>query len=167
MSWPPIPGDVSPQDFNHSLWPSQEAPSHFHKGFPLKIREAPNFNSIGLIMPEPGMVDHYAPFFLSNPMVMFSGPNYIIPAPVPKSITHFEGRLLCHSVLQSLAATRRPFKDPNHLALQELGCTFFQDSSKGNFKSLSSIQSAVKESSTSVFLGQLNWSIQVVFKQAV
>ncbi|MBW0505902.1 hypothetical protein O181_045617 [Austropuccinia psidii MF-1] len=24
----------------------------------------------------------------------------------------------------SLAATRRPFKDPNHLALQELGCQF-------------------------------------------
>ncbi|MBW0588296.1 hypothetical protein O181_128011 [Austropuccinia psidii MF-1] len=24
----------------------------------------------------------------------------------------------------SLAATRRPFEDPNHLALQELGCQF-------------------------------------------
>ncbi|MBW0575179.1 hypothetical protein O181_114894 [Austropuccinia psidii MF-1] len=63
--------------------------------------------------------------------------------------------------------TRRPFEDPNHLALQELGCTFFQDPSKGNLKRLSSIQSAVKASSTSVSLGQLNWSIQVAFKQAV
>ncbi|MBW0464204.1 hypothetical protein O181_003919 [Austropuccinia psidii MF-1] len=43
---------------------------------------------------------------------------------IPKSITHFEGRLFSHSVLQSLKATRRPFKDPNHLALQILGCYF-------------------------------------------
>ncbi|MBW0512934.1 hypothetical protein O181_052649 [Austropuccinia psidii MF-1] len=114
-----------------------------------------------------GIICHYAPFFLSNQMVMFSGPNYVIPTPVLKSITHFEGRLLSHSVLQSLAATRRPFEDPNHLALQEFACTFFQDSSKGNFKRLSSIQSVFKASSTSVFLGQLNCSIQVVFKKAV
>ncbi|MBW0489148.1 hypothetical protein O181_028863 [Austropuccinia psidii MF-1] len=50
-------------------------------------------------------------------MVMFSGPNYIIPIPVLKFTTHFKGTLLSHSVLQSLAATRRPSKDPNHLAL--------------------------------------------------
>ncbi|MBW0543367.1 hypothetical protein O181_083082 [Austropuccinia psidii MF-1] len=86
---------------------------------------------------------------------------------VPKSITHFEVRILSHSVLQSMVATRRPLKDPNHLVLEEWGCTFFQDSCKGNFKRLSSNQSAVRASNTSILLGQLNWSIQVVFKQAV
>ncbi|MBW0527050.1 hypothetical protein O181_066765 [Austropuccinia psidii MF-1] len=56
MSWPQIPGDLSPQDFNHGLWKSREAPVTFIKGFPLKIRETRNFNSIGLIMREPRMV---------------------------------------------------------------------------------------------------------------
>ncbi|MBW0577400.1 hypothetical protein O181_117115 [Austropuccinia psidii MF-1] len=86
---------------------------------------------------------------------------------VTKSITHFEGSLFSHSVLQSMAASRSPFEDPNLLALQELGFTFFQDYSKANSKILSSIQSVVKASSTSVFLGQLNWPIKVVLKQAV
>ncbi|MBW0569361.1 hypothetical protein O181_109076 [Austropuccinia psidii MF-1] len=173
MSRPQIPGDVSPQDFDHGLWQSPEAPSHLHKvvspedqGNPqLQLKLDPLCgNQGGYIY---GIIYYCVPLFLSNPMVMFSGPNYLITTPVLKSITHFEGRLLSHSVLQSLAATRRLFEDPNYLALHELVYTFFQDSSKGNFKRLSSIQSAVKASTTSVFLGQLNWSIQVVFKQAV
>ncbi|MBW0580315.1 hypothetical protein O181_120030 [Austropuccinia psidii MF-1] len=40
-----------------------------------------------------GMMYHDAPFFLRNPMVMFSGPNYAFSTQVPKSITHFEGSL--------------------------------------------------------------------------
>ncbi|MBW0477488.1 hypothetical protein O181_017203 [Austropuccinia psidii MF-1] len=72
-----------------------------------------------------GIIYQYAPFFLRNPMVMFSGPNYAFSMQVPRSITHFKGSLFSQSVLQSLAATRRPFKDPNHLDLQELGCIFF------------------------------------------
>ncbi|MBW0555271.1 hypothetical protein O181_094986 [Austropuccinia psidii MF-1] len=40
---------------------------------------------------------------------------------VPKSNAHFEGGLLSSSVWQSMAAIRRPFKYPNHLALQGLG----------------------------------------------
>ncbi|MBW0554494.1 hypothetical protein O181_094209 [Austropuccinia psidii MF-1] len=67
-----------------------------------------------------GMIYHYAPFLLSNPMATFSGQNYVIPnqvpnpSPIPKED---------FSAIQSgnfLAATRRPFKDPNHLALQKL-----------------------------------------------
>ncbi|MBW0531967.1 hypothetical protein O181_071682 [Austropuccinia psidii MF-1] len=72
-----------------------------------------------------GIKYHYAPFLISNPTVMFSGHNYVFPIEVPKSITHFKGRLFSHSVLQSLGATRRAFEDPNHLSLQELGCIFF------------------------------------------
>ncbi|MBW0475177.1 hypothetical protein O181_014892 [Austropuccinia psidii MF-1] len=64
-----------------------------------------------------GTIYNYAPFFLRSPMVMFPGPNYVFPIQVPKTSTHFEGRLFSHSVLQSLAAARRPFEDPNHLAL--------------------------------------------------
>ncbi|MBW0462526.1 hypothetical protein O181_002241 [Austropuccinia psidii MF-1] len=71
-----------------------------------------------------GIIYHYAPFLLSNPMVTLSGPNYVIPTQVqnPSPISKED-----FSAIQSgnsLAATRRPFKDPNHLALQELGCQF-------------------------------------------
>ncbi|MBW0520937.1 hypothetical protein O181_060652 [Austropuccinia psidii MF-1] len=64
-----------------------------------------------------GRIYHYAPFLLSNPMEMFSGPNCVLSIQVPKSITHFEGRIFNHLVLQSLAVTRRPVEDPNYLAL--------------------------------------------------
>ncbi|MBW0480064.1 hypothetical protein O181_019779 [Austropuccinia psidii MF-1] len=37
------------------------------------------------------------------------------------------------SVWQLMAAIRRSFKDPNHLTLQELGCTLIQDASQGLF----------------------------------
>ncbi|MBW0558536.1 hypothetical protein O181_098251 [Austropuccinia psidii MF-1] len=78
-----------------------------------------------------GIKYHYAPFFLSSPMVKVSGPNYIILIQVPKSITHFKGRLFSHLVLQSLKATRRPLEDPNHLAMQELGHHFILGLFKG------------------------------------
>ncbi|MBW0470418.1 hypothetical protein O181_010133 [Austropuccinia psidii MF-1] len=42
----------------------------------------------------------------------------------PQSLTNFEGGCFSYSVWQFLAATRRPFEDPNHLALQGLGCHF-------------------------------------------
>ncbi|MBW0460681.1 hypothetical protein O181_000396 [Austropuccinia psidii MF-1] len=71
-----------------------------------------------------GIIYNYAPILLRNPIRMFSGPKYDISIQFTKSVTHFEGKLLSHSVLQSLAATRRPFKDPNHLDLQELGGYF-------------------------------------------
>ncbi|MBW0482709.1 hypothetical protein O181_022424 [Austropuccinia psidii MF-1] len=72
-----------------------------------------------------GIIYHYAPFLLRNTIVIFPGQNYAISIQVPKSITHFEGSLFSNSVLQSLEAANRPFKDPNHLALPELGCFFF------------------------------------------
>ncbi|MBW0553770.1 hypothetical protein O181_093485 [Austropuccinia psidii MF-1] len=81
-----------------------------------------------------GIIYHYAPILLRNSMVILSGPNYAIPIQGPKSITHFKGSLFSHSVLQFLAATRRPFGDPNHLALQELGCNFFSRLFQGKFQ---------------------------------
>ncbi|MBW0486145.1 hypothetical protein O181_025860 [Austropuccinia psidii MF-1] len=49
----------------------------------------------------------------------------------PKPITNFKGGLFSSSVWKSMAAIRRSFQDPNHLALQELGWKFFQDHSRG------------------------------------
>ncbi|MBW0530105.1 hypothetical protein O181_069820 [Austropuccinia psidii MF-1] len=95
-----------------------------------------------------GIIFHYAPILLSNLMVMFSGPNHAIPIQVPKSITHFEGSIFSHSVLQSLAATRRPFEDPNHLALQELGHIFFSGLFQGKFKEVINYSISFKASST-------------------
>ncbi|MBW0543864.1 hypothetical protein O181_083579 [Austropuccinia psidii MF-1] len=109
MSCPQIPGDLSPKDFNHGIWQSPEAPSNLHKVASAEDQGNPQLQL--KMDPLCGTKD---------------GPNYVIPTPVPKSITHFEGRLLSHSVLQSLAATRRLFRDPSHLALHELGCTFFR-----------------------------------------
>ncbi|MBW0553659.1 hypothetical protein O181_093374 [Austropuccinia psidii MF-1] len=86
---------------------------------------------------------------------------------VLKFITNFEGGLFSSSVWQSMVAIRRPFQDPNHLALQELGWQFFQDYSKGNSQRLFIIQSVVKAASTSILLGQPNWSIEVVIKNPV
>ncbi|MBW0568021.1 hypothetical protein O181_107736 [Austropuccinia psidii MF-1] len=47
-----------------------------------------------------------------------------------------------------MSAIRRSIKDPNHLALQELGWQFFQDHSKGHSQRLLIIQSDVKAEST-------------------
>ncbi|MBW0525927.1 hypothetical protein O181_065642 [Austropuccinia psidii MF-1] len=71
-----------------------------------------------------GIIYHYAPFFLGNPMMTFSGPNYVIPNKVPNPLPILKEDVSAIQFGNSLAATRRPFKDPNHLALQELGCQF-------------------------------------------
>ncbi|MBW0500058.1 hypothetical protein O181_039773 [Austropuccinia psidii MF-1] len=71
-----------------------------------------------------GIIYHYVPFLLSNTMVEFSGPNYVIPNQVPNPSPILKEDV---SAIQSgnfLVATRRPFKDPSHLALKELGCQF-------------------------------------------
>ncbi|MBW0471962.1 hypothetical protein O181_011677 [Austropuccinia psidii MF-1] len=81
-----------------------------------------------------GIIYNYAPILVSNPMMIFSGPNHFIRTPVLKYITHLEGIFLSHSVLKSLEATRRPFEDANHLALQELGCTFLSGFFQGQSK---------------------------------
>ncbi|MBW0583551.1 hypothetical protein O181_123266 [Austropuccinia psidii MF-1] len=71
-----------------------------------------------------GIIYHYAPFFLSNPMVTFSGPNCMIPNQVPNQSPISKKDVSAIQSGNSLVATRKPFKDPNHLALQELGCQF-------------------------------------------
>ncbi|MBW0513595.1 hypothetical protein O181_053310 [Austropuccinia psidii MF-1] len=69
-----------------------------------------------------GIKYHYAPFLLSNPMVKLSKPNYVIPNQVPSKSPFSKKDFSAIQSGNSLVATRRPFKDPNHLALQRLGC---------------------------------------------
>ncbi|MBW0496847.1 hypothetical protein O181_036562 [Austropuccinia psidii MF-1] len=71
-----------------------------------------------------GMIYHYAPFLLSNPMVTFSGNNYVIPNQVPNTLPFSKEDFSAIQSGSSLAATRITFKDPKHLTLQELGCQF-------------------------------------------
>ncbi|MBW0530737.1 hypothetical protein O181_070452 [Austropuccinia psidii MF-1] len=71
-----------------------------------------------------GIIYHYSPFLLRNPMVTLSGPNYVIQNQVPNPPQISKKDFSAIQSGNSLAATRRPFKDPNHLALQRLGCHF-------------------------------------------
>ncbi|MBW0525157.1 hypothetical protein O181_064872 [Austropuccinia psidii MF-1] len=70
------------------------------------------------------IIYHYSPFLPRNPMITLSGPNYMIPNKVPNSSPILKEGLSAIQSGNSVAATRRPFKDPNHLALQELGFQF-------------------------------------------
>ncbi|MBW0491342.1 hypothetical protein O181_031057 [Austropuccinia psidii MF-1] len=103
----------------HCLWkpseatrpaPSKDSPSSMHSV--LKDQEWCIY----------GIIYHYAPFFLSNPMVTLSEPHYVIPNPVPSLSPLLRKDFSAIQSGNSLAATRRPFKDPNHLALQRLDC---------------------------------------------
>ncbi|MBW0494984.1 hypothetical protein O181_034699 [Austropuccinia psidii MF-1] len=75
----------------------------------------------------------------------------------PKSNSHLEGGPLNSLVWQSMAAIRRPFKDPNHLALQELGWQFHSQLFQGVFSGL--INSFNKLSRHQVFQYSLGNSI--------
>ncbi|MBW0510318.1 hypothetical protein O181_050033 [Austropuccinia psidii MF-1] len=71
-----------------------------------------------------GIIYHYAPFLLRNQIVTFSGPNYVIPNQVPNPSPISKEDFSAIQSDNSLAATIKPFEDPNHLALKELGCQF-------------------------------------------
>ncbi|MBW0588277.1 hypothetical protein O181_127992, partial [Austropuccinia psidii MF-1] len=55
-------------------------------------------------------------------MVTPSEPNQVITNQVPSPSPFFNEALPAILSANSLEATRRPFEDPNHLALQRLGC---------------------------------------------
>ncbi|MBW0519395.1 hypothetical protein O181_059110 [Austropuccinia psidii MF-1] len=71
-----------------------------------------------------GITYHYAPFLFRNSMVKLSGPNYMIPNQVPTPSPISKEDFSAIQSGNSLVATRRPFKDPNCLVLQEWGCQF-------------------------------------------
>ncbi|MBW0494123.1 hypothetical protein O181_033838 [Austropuccinia psidii MF-1] len=108
-----------------------------------------------------GIIYHYAPFLLSKSMVTFSGPNSPTPTPISKEefSTHQSGnpwqQLEDHS--------RIPITWPCRSCVGN----FIQDYSKGILRGYTFFQSVVKESSISILLGQVNWSIQASINQPV
>ncbi|MBW0518125.1 hypothetical protein O181_057840 [Austropuccinia psidii MF-1] len=95
-----------------------------------------------------GIIYHYAPFLLSNPMVTLSGPNYMIPSKVPNLSPISKEEFSAIQSCNSLAATRRPFEDPQPPGPAEVGLSFsHQDYSKRNSQRLSIFSIIVKESS--------------------
>ncbi|MBW0568073.1 hypothetical protein O181_107788 [Austropuccinia psidii MF-1] len=107
----------------HGLWqPSEATRSAPSKDSP-PVQGKTSLSSMHSILKDQewciyGIIYHYAPFLLSNPMVTFSGPNYVIPNQIPNLSPISKEDFSAIQSGNSLAATRRPFKDPNHLALQ-------------------------------------------------
>ncbi|MBW0493694.1 hypothetical protein O181_033409 [Austropuccinia psidii MF-1] len=95
-----------------------------------------------------GIIYHYAPFLLGNPMVTLSEPNYVIPNQVPSPSSFSKKDFSAIQSGNSLAATRRPFEDPNPLAPAEVGLSFtHQDYYEGNSQRLSIFSIIFKASS--------------------
>ncbi|MBW0473731.1 hypothetical protein O181_013446 [Austropuccinia psidii MF-1] len=108
----------------HGLWKPLEATSSAPRKYSPQFQEKTFPSSSIQEWCICGIIYHYAPFLLSNPMVRFSGQNYMIPNQVPNPSPIFKEDFSAIQYGNSLVATRRPFEDPNHLALQELGCQF-------------------------------------------
>ncbi|MBW0574131.1 hypothetical protein O181_113846 [Austropuccinia psidii MF-1] len=110
-----------------------------------------------------GIIYHYAPFLLSKSMVTFSGQNQGLKIQHPflkdDSLTHQSG----NQWWQSEDHSRIPITWP----CRSWVGNFFQDYSKGILRGNKIFQSAVKASSISILLGQLNWSMQASINQPV
>ncbi|MBW0520477.1 hypothetical protein O181_060192 [Austropuccinia psidii MF-1] len=110
----------------HGLWrPSEATRSAPSKDSP-PVQEKTSLSSMHSVLKDQkwciyGMIYHYAPFLLRNPMVTLSGPNYVIPNKVPSPSAISKEDFSAIQSGNSLVVTRRPFGDLNHLALQELG----------------------------------------------
>ncbi|MBW0572516.1 hypothetical protein O181_112231 [Austropuccinia psidii MF-1] len=98
-------------------------------------------------------------FFSAIQWCHFQDPIPSFQIKVSKSNAHFEGGFLSSSVWQSMAAIRRPFKDPNHVALQELGWKFIQDYSKGHSQRLY----IISISSQGIKYFNTPWTTQLVY----
>ncbi|MBW0509497.1 hypothetical protein O181_049212 [Austropuccinia psidii MF-1] len=110
----------------HGLWqPSGASRSDPSKNSP-PVQGKNSLSSMNSILKDQewciyDIIYHYAPCLLRNPMVTLSAPNYVIPNQVPSPSTLSKEDFSAIQSGNSLAATRIPFKDPNHLALQMLG----------------------------------------------
>ncbi|MBW0566396.1 hypothetical protein O181_106111 [Austropuccinia psidii MF-1] len=101
----------------------QRPPDQLQARIPLQLRGRLPFLQCTLYS-GPGVVQiwYNIPFLLSNTMVTLSGPKHVISNQVPNPSPSLKEDFSAIQSGDSLASTRRPFKDPNHLALQELGC---------------------------------------------
>ncbi|MBW0461560.1 hypothetical protein O181_001275 [Austropuccinia psidii MF-1] len=125
----------------HGLWkPSEATRSAPIKNYP-PVQGKTSLPSMHSIFKDQewciySIMYHYETFLLRNPMVTLSGPNYVIPNQVPNPSPISKEDFSDIWSGDSLAATRRPFKDPNPLALQELGCQFSPGLFQGQFSEL-------------------------------
>ncbi|MBW0514708.1 hypothetical protein O181_054423 [Austropuccinia psidii MF-1] len=95
-----------------------------------------------------GIIDHYAPFMLSNPMVTLSEPDYVIPNKVPSSSPFFEEGLFSYSVWQSPGRYQKTIQGPQPPGPTEVGLSIIhQEYYEGNSQRLSSCLIIVKVSS--------------------
>ncbi|MBW0574266.1 hypothetical protein O181_113981, partial [Austropuccinia psidii MF-1] len=113
----------------HGLWQPSEATRSAPRKDSPPVQGKTSLSSMHSVLKDQewciyGIIYHYSPYFLSNPMVTLSGPNYVIPNQVSNPSPISKEDVLAIQSGNSLVATRRPFKDPNHLVLLELGCQF-------------------------------------------
>ncbi|MBW0504984.1 hypothetical protein O181_044699 [Austropuccinia psidii MF-1] len=147
----------------HGLWqPSEATRSSPRKDSP-PVKGKTSFCSMHSVLKDQewciyGIIYHYAPFPLRHPMVTLSGPNYVIPNQVPSPSPISKKDFSAIQSGNSLVATRRPFKDPNHLALQRLGCPFLIRTNLGAI--LRGYQSFQSLSRHQVF--SIPWTAQLV-----
>ncbi|MBW0500789.1 hypothetical protein O181_040504 [Austropuccinia psidii MF-1] len=156
----------------HGLWkPSEATRSAPSKDSP-PAQAKTSFSSMPSILKDQewciyGIIYHYAPFPLSHPMVKLSGPNYVIPNQVPGPSAISKKDFSAIQSCNSLAATRRPFEDPNHLALQRLGCHFLISTNlRAILRGYQYFQSLSRHQVFSI-PWKPNWSIQEVIKHPV
>ncbi|MBW0475450.1 hypothetical protein O181_015165 [Austropuccinia psidii MF-1] len=127
----------------HGLWKPREATSPSQSKDSPPVQEKTSLSSMHSLLNDQewciyGIIYHYAAFLLSKPMVKILGPNYLIPNQVPNPSPILKEDV---SAIQSgnyLAATRRPFEDANHLALQE-----FLGSNQASYMALDQLDQSI------------------------
>ncbi|MBW0578683.1 hypothetical protein O181_118398 [Austropuccinia psidii MF-1] len=110
-----------------------------------------------------GIIYHYAPFLLSNSMVMLSGPKSRSQNPKPISKEDFSTHQSGNPWQQSEDHSRIPIT----WRCRSWVGNSFMIIPRAIIRGYKLFQSAVKESSISIILGQLNWSIQAAINQPV
>ncbi|MBW0467550.1 hypothetical protein O181_007265 [Austropuccinia psidii MF-1] len=142
----------------HGLWqpskatrsaPSKDSPSSMHSV--LKDREWCIY----------GIIYHYAPFFAQQSNVDTFRTQLRNSKSSPKSIIIFKEGLFSYSVWQFPGGYQKTIQGPQPPVPADFGLSFTQFSDVINF--FNNCQ-GIKYSA---FLGQLNWSIQVVIKHPV
>ncbi|MBW0521981.1 hypothetical protein O181_061696 [Austropuccinia psidii MF-1] len=111
----------------HGLWNPLEATRSAPSKYSPPVQGKNSLSSMHSVLKDQewriySIIYRYTPFFLSNPIVTLSEHNYVIPYQVPSPSPFSKKDFSAIQSGNSLAATRRPFEDPNHLALQRLGC---------------------------------------------
>ncbi|MBW0522267.1 hypothetical protein O181_061982 [Austropuccinia psidii MF-1] len=109
----------------HGLWQPSEATRSAPKKVSPPVPGKNTLSSLHSVLKRQewciyGIIYQYAPFLLRNPMVTLSEPNYVIPNQFLSPSTLSKKDFSAVQSGNSLVATTRPFKHPNHLALQRL-----------------------------------------------